>query len=117
MVEELFHQSFIGLDSFLNEERTSVLGFFKHVGRNLTHGQFVVSIILVGVGLHINEVNHTTDVFFKTDWQMNRYSVLGKTFMNRVEGFIEVATDLVDLVDETDARHAVFGRLAQTVSD
>ena len=72
----------------------------------------MVSIFLVGVGLHIDKVDDTTDVFFKTDWKVNGESILRETLVNRVERLVEVATDLVNFVNKTEAWHAVFGSLA-----
>ena len=100
------------MDGFFNEHRTSVLGFFDHVGWDFANGKFVVSVIFVGVSLHINEVNDTADIFFEADWKMNGNGIFRQTFMDRIEGFVEIATDLVNLVNKTNARHAVFGSLA-----
>ncbi len=113
LVEEFLHEGFISLDSFLDKERASVLGLLlEHIGWDFTDSQLMVGIIFVGIGFHINEIDDTTDVFLKTDWQVNRNGVFRQALMNAVEGFVEVATNLVNLVDKADARHTVLGRLA-----
>ena len=72
----------------------------------------MVGIVFVGVGFHVNEVNHAADVFFEANREMNGDGVFAQAFVNRVKGFVEIATDLVDFVDKTDAGDAVFGSLA-----
>ncbi len=72
----------------------------------------MIGVIFVGVSLHRNEVNNTANVFFEADWQVNGKSILAQALVDRFEGLVEVATDLVNLVDEADAWYAVFVGLA-----
>ena len=72
----------------------------------------MVGIFLVGVGLHINKVDDTTDIFFETNWKVNSESILRETLVDRVERLVEVTTDLVNFVNETETWHAVLGSLA-----
>ena len=112
LAEILVHQCFIGLNSFFYEHRTSVLSFFNHISWNFANGKFVISIILVGVSLHVDEINHAANVFFKTNWEVDCHSVLRKTLVNRIERFVEITTDLVNLVYETNTWNAILGSLA-----
>ena len=72
----------------------------------------MVGVIFVSVSLHVDEVDDAADVFFEADGEMNRDGVFREALVDRVERLIEVATDLVDFVDEADARDAVFSSLA-----
>ena len=89
-----------------------MLGFLNHIGWDFANGQFVIGVIFVGVSLHCDKVNNTANVFFEADWQVNSERILAQALVNRFERLVEVATYLVNLVDEADAWHAVFVGLA-----
>ena len=72
----------------------------------------MIGVIFVGVSFHVNQVNHAADVFLKANRKVDGDGVLGEALVDTVQGFVEIATDLVDFVDETDAGDAVFGGLA-----
>ena len=43
---------------------------------------------------------------------MDSDGIFAETFMDRIERFVEITTDLVDFVDETDTRDTIFSGLA-----
>ena len=107
-VEEFLHQSFVSLNGFFDENRAVVLGFFKHIGWDFANFELVVGIIIVSIGLHRDEVDYTVDFLLEANWKMNCKGVLREALADRIKRLVEIATDLVDLVNEADARHAVF---------
>ena len=72
----------------------------------------MVGVVVVGVGLHVDEVYHTTDILLKTNWQVDWEGLLAQAAMDRLDRLVEVATSLVDLVDKADTWHTVFVSLA-----
>ena len=49
-----------------------MLGFFEHISRNLANFQLVVSVIIICVSLHIDQIDHTANILFKANRQVNR---------------------------------------------
>ena len=72
----------------------------------------MVSKVSVGIGLHVNQINHTIDILFKANWQVNRECILTKALVNRLKRLVKIATGLVNLIDKADAWHAVLISLA-----
>ena len=68
----------------------------------------MVSIIFVGICLHINKVNNTANILFEADREMNRKSILTQALMNRLKRLVEIAANLIDFIDKTDTRYTIF---------
>ena len=49
-----------------------MLGFFEHVSRNLADFQLVVCVIIISISLHIDQIDHTANIFFKANRQVDR---------------------------------------------
>ena len=60
-----------GFNGGFNQQCVGICCFFKHVGWDFTHHQFVVSVVVVGIGLHVNKVNYAVNVLFKPNWQVD----------------------------------------------
>ena len=60
----------------------------------------MIGIVLVGVRLHVNQVNDAVDCLLEANRQVNWQSILAQPMMNRVKRLKEVATGLVDLINE-----------------
>ena len=71
LIEELHHQVVIGLNSVLNEQAASPLCLVEHISWDLAHLELVVGVVIIGVGLHVDKINHTTDILLKANWQVD----------------------------------------------
>jgi hypothetical protein len=102
----------VGLNGGLDEVVAVALGLFFHVLGDFALDELVVGVVLVGVGLHLDEVDHAVDALLEADRQVDGVGALGEALVDRFEGLVEVTAGLVDLVDEANARHAVLVGLA-----
>ena len=59
-----------------------ILSLLKHIGRNLTDGQFVVGVVFISIGLHIDKVDDAADVLLEANREMNGNRVLRKTLVD-----------------------------------
>ncbi len=66
----------------------------------------------VGKCFHLHQVNDSIDGLFETYWQVHWECSLAQTVVNTVERLVKVATRLVDFVNKTDTRRAIFVSLA-----
>lgn len=58
-------------------------------------------------GAHLDQVDHTDEVFFGADRELQRHCNDVELLLQRAEGVVEVRTGTVELVDEDDARNVV----------
>jgi hypothetical protein len=88
---------------------TVLLRVGHHLGRNV---RYVVvgthRLVLVGDGLHTNEVDDAPEFVFAADGELNRYGITLKLGLDLRQRPLEVRADAVHLVDEADARDAVL---------
>ncbi len=81
----------------------------KHVSRDFV---FFVAGAHIGIGpvnrLHANQVDHTLEIFFSTDRQLQRHRGGSQTFFNLFDNAQEISTGAVHLVDKGHARHLVL---------
>ena len=82
LVEELHHQAVVGFNSVLDQQAARVLGFFEHISRNLANFQLVVSVIIVSISLHIDQIDHAANIFFKANRQVDRECLLAEAVVN-----------------------------------
>ena len=81
-VEELHHQVVIGLNSVLNEQTASSLCLVEHISWDLAHLKLVVGVVIIGVGFHVDKINHTTDILLKANWQVDWEGLLAEAIMD-----------------------------------
>ena len=81
-VEELHHQVVIGLNSVLDEQTASPLCLVEHISWNLTYLELVIGVVIIGVGLHVDKINHTTNILLKANWQVDWEGLLAETVVD-----------------------------------
>ena len=59
-----------------------MLGFFEHVSRNLADFQLVVSVIIVSISLHIDQIDHAANILLKANRQVDRKRLLTEAVVN-----------------------------------
>ena len=59
-----------------------MLGFFEHVSRNLADFQLVVSVTIVSISLHIDQIDHAANILFKANRQVDRERLLTEAVVN-----------------------------------
>ena len=59
-----------------------MLGFFEHVSRNLADFQLVVCVIIISISLHIDQIDHTANILFKANRQVNRECLLAEAVVD-----------------------------------
>ena len=59
-----------------------MLGFFEHISRNLADFQLVVSVIIVSISLHIDQIDHAANILFKANRQVDRERLLAEAVVN-----------------------------------
>ena len=59
-----------------------MLGFFEHISRNLADFQLVVGVIIVSISLHIDQIDHAANIFFKANRQVDRKRLLAEAVVD-----------------------------------
>ena len=59
-----------------------MLGFFEHVSRNLADFQLVVSVIIVSISLHIDQIDYAANILLKTNRQVDRKRLLAEAVVD-----------------------------------
>ena len=59
-----------------------MLGFFEHVSRNLANFQLVVSVIIVSISLHIDQIDHAANILLKANRQVDRKRLLAEAVVD-----------------------------------
>ena len=59
-----------------------MLGFFKHVSRNLADFQLVVGVIIVSISLHIDQIDHAANILLKANRQVDRKRLLAEAVVD-----------------------------------
>ncbi len=72
LVEELFHQRVIALGYQLDQSLVRGLGLLGHVVRDRADLGLAVAAHLVGVGLHLHQVDDPSEALFGADGQLHR---------------------------------------------
>ena len=88
-------------------------GFLPELGGNLFHHVLGAhGLIFPNDGLHGDEIDHALEFVFLSDGDLNSDRLGVQPFADGIDGVLEIGAHLVDLVDETNARHGVFIGLA-----
>src|SRR4029077_14027530 len=87
-------------------------GLFLQLGGNCA-GRVLGTdgVILPDNRLHFDEVDYPFELVFLADGDLNGDGLGIEAFADGVDGMLKIGAHLVNLVDETDTRHAVFVRL------
>ena len=59
-----------------------MLGFFEHISRNLADFQLVVSVIIVSISLHIDQIDHAANILLKANRQVDRKRLLAEAVVD-----------------------------------
>ena len=105
----LVHQLFVGFGSCLNHVRAPLVGQVYQLGRNffLTVGSALVVVVPVD-SLHLDQIDLTFEVLFRTDGDLNRYRGVTQTVLDLTDDTQEVGTRTVHLVHVDDTRNTVL---------
>ena len=71
LFEELLHQSVVAFGNRLDQLLVRCLGFSLHVVGNRPDFGLAVAAHLVGVGLHLDQVDHAGEIFLRADRQLH----------------------------------------------
>jgi len=104
-----FHRLVVEFDGVVDQVLAGGVGLLDHVGRDrhvLVGG--AQAVVVPDDAGHADEVDQTRQVGFRTDRQLDRHGLGAQAVADRLDRLVEVGADLVHLVDEDDARHAVL---------
>src|SRR5207248_2005014 len=59
-------------------------------------------------GLHLDEIDDASELIFGADRKLKRNGILAELRSDLIDDGDEVRADAIHLIDESDARHAVF---------
>ncbi|GAD09533.1 hypothetical 66.3 kda protein in hag2 5'region [Gluconobacter frateurii NBRC 103465] len=108
LLEVLFHGFVVHGERRVQKRLASFFSLFLQVSWDF----FVVELgaefaAFPDDGAHLNEIDNTNEVFFSTDWQLQRNCNDVQLLFQRAESVVEVCTRTVELVDEDDARNVI----------
>src|SRR5699024_799909 len=73
-----------------------------------TKGGVTFGIFWPHESFHGDKIDDTVEVAFSTDWQLHNEWLCTKAGLNGLNGVVEVSTEFIHLVDETDTGYTVF---------
>ena len=110
------HQRVGGLGDLVHQLLPVFLGPLQLGRRYLDLGAVLASGAVVGVGLHVDEVDHASDVVLGADRDLGRDDVLTERGLQRLERAEEVGPLAIEHVDEQEPRQVKFsGALPEPV--
>ena len=106
------HGPLVELDRLLHELLMIFLGLVEQIGRDLLVMELgAQGLVIPDHRLHAHEVDDALEFVLRADRQLNYDWIGPKAIAHHLHRDEEVGADLVHLVDEHHARHAVFVRL------
>ena len=113
VLEVALHQLVVELGDGV-DERVVVLAApsSSELGRDLTDGEGLAEIVVVGDRVHLDEIDDAAMVLLLADRDLDADSGRAEAVAHRLHGGEEVGAGAIHLVDERDARHAVAVGLA-----
>jgi hypothetical protein len=69
------------------------------------------NIFIPEIGLHLDQIDHTKKIRFRSDGQLNRRGVRSETTMKLFDNPFETRPDPIHFVDEDNPRNLVTARL------
>ena len=107
--EEGGHGGVVEFDGGLDQHLAILLGVVEQVGRNVD--VFIVGaerLVFPDHALHADQIDDALEGVFRADRQLDRNRLGAEAGLDVVHALEEVGADLVHLVGEDDARHAVL---------
>lgn len=102
-------QRVVALDDRFDQARAGGLGCGQQLGRNFGHARGRRRIVAVpDEGVHVEQVHDAAEFRLGADRQLQRQHARTQAFLHRRGDAQEVRARAVQLVDEGDARYAVF---------
>ena len=107
------HGPLVELDRLLNELLVILLGLIDEIGRDLLVMELgAQGLVVPHHRLHAYEVDDAPELVLRADRELNYDRIGAEAVADHLYRQEEVGADLVHLVDEDHARHAVFVGLA-----
>ena len=107
VLKVLHHQVIIQLTDLLDQLLVIKLCFVLHVLRNLCDGDVLALLIVVDVGLHLEQVDNSLELVFLTNRKLQTDSILAKSCLNHIYCIVEICSQDIHLVDECHTRYIV----------
>ena len=105
-------QLVIAVGKGLDELLAGHLGVGGHGLRDGAHLHLGAQVVLVGGGVHLDQVDDARELRLGADGQLDGHGLGAQAVDHGLHGGVEVGADAVHLVDVGDARHAVAVGLA-----
>ena len=107
------HRPLVDLDGLLHELLVIFLGLIDEIGGDLLVMELgAQGLVVPDHRLHADEVDDALEADLHAERQLNHDRIGAKAVLDHLHREEEVGADLVHLVDEDHARHAVFVGLA-----
>ena len=106
------HDLVVEVGDGLKELRAVLFGLVLHVLGDLLDAHILAQIVVVDVGLHLDQVDDAAEVCLGADRQLDRNSVALEALVHHVDNVVEVRAHDVHLVDIDHAGNVVVVGLA-----
>src|SRR5664280_1498755 len=103
-------QSIINTCYLLYKLTSPFFGFFQHICRN-SYGfecSNISFISMIDESLHADEVNYSNEIFFSSDWYLNRNRICSKFFLNLLNDTKEVSAGSIHFIYKGNTWHNIF---------
>ena len=88
------------------------LSLFFQVFRNFLNAHIIAHIIIVDIGVHVDQIDDAAESVFLANRQLDRHTVGMQTIMHHLYAAEEVSTHGIHLVDVNHAGNLVLVSLA-----
>ena len=83
-----------------------------HVFRNFLNAHVFAEVVVIDVGVHLNEIDDAAEIRFLADGELDRNRVALQPFIDHVDHVVEICAHDVHLVDVDHTRDVVVIRLS-----
>ena len=101
------HQIVIQLADFLNEFGVVQFGIVLHILGDIGDGNVLALVIVVNVGLHLEQIDDSLELILFSDGQLQDNGVLAQTGADLIYRVVEVSSQDIHLVDECHTGYVV----------
>ena len=109
-LEKFFHQLIFALGHQFHQRLVGLLGFFRQLRWDGTLFALAAAAHLVGVGLHVDQINHAAKALLLADGQLHGHDLASEGSLQRLQNSFGAGAVAIHARGHDDARQLEFFR-------